>query len=73
MKNRKKYFMAHFVTDMYCRDDEYEMYLADSAEAVERDLQNHFGEHLIFCEVKKATWTQRRYYKKYSGFCTQIA
>ena len=72
MKNRKKYFMAHFVTDMYSGNDEYEMFIAENAEAVELELENLFGEHLIFCEVRKATWAQRRYYKKYSGFCVYV-
>ena len=65
MKIRKKYFVAHFVTDLY-RDDEYEMFYAESDEAVMSEIARTLGDHLIYCEVRKATWAERRYYKRYS-------
>ena len=63
MKTRKKYFVAEFVTDLY-HDDETEIFYAESAEAVEREVQNVLGEHLLVCVVRKATWTERRRMRK---------
>lgn len=64
MKNRKKYYMAEFVTDLYFGDDEAEMFYSESPEAVEREIKNALGEHLIAVVVRKATWAERRYYRK---------
>lgn len=63
MKNRKKYYVAEFVTDML-RDYESEMFYAESPEAVEREVREALGEHLLAVEVRKATWAERRYYRK---------
>lgn len=64
MKTRKKYFMAEFVTDLYFGDDEQEMFHAESAEAVEQEMREALGEHLLALSVRKATWKERRYYRK---------
>jgi hypothetical protein len=64
MKIRKKYFVAEFVTDLY-HDDESEMFLAESAEAVEREVRETLGNHLLACSVRKATWAERRRAKKH--------
>ena len=63
MKNRMKYFVAEFATDLY-HDDEAELFLADSAEAVEREIREVLGEHLLCCYVRKATWAERRMIRK---------
>jgi lipoate-protein ligase A len=63
MKTRKKYFMAHFVTNVYL-EDEYEMFYAESKEAVEREVRETLGEQLIAVEVRKATWAEKRHYRK---------
>lgn len=60
MNFNKRYYVAHFVTDLYSQDDEYEMFYADSKEAVEQEIQKVLGEHLLVCEVRKATWAERR-------------
>lgn len=64
MKTKKKYFVATFVTDLYFLDEETEMFYAESAEAVEREVREALGEHLLAVEVRKATWSERRYYRK---------
>ena len=64
MKNRKKYFIASFVTDLYSGDDEAEMFHAESAEAVEQEVRNVLGDHLLSVTVRKATWRERRRTKK---------
>lgn len=61
---KKKYFVAEFVTDMYFMDDEAEMFYAESPEAVEQEIKEVLGEHLISCYIRKATWAERRYYRK---------
>lgn len=61
----KKYFVAEFVTDLYFRDDEAEMFLAESAEAVEREVRETLGNHLLACSVRRATWAERRRAKKH--------
>ena len=63
MKTRKHYFVAEFVTDLY-HDDEAEMFYAESAEAVEREIKETLGEHLLAVVVRKATWAERRRAKK---------
>lgn len=63
MKNRKKYFVAEFATDLY-RDDEAELFLAESAEAVEREIREYLGKHLLCCYVRRATWAERRRAKR---------
>ncbi len=65
MKNRKKYWVAEFVTDLYFCDDEAEMFHAESAEAVEREIRESLGEHLLAVTVRKATWGERRKAKKH--------
>lgn len=65
MKIRKKYFVAEFVTDLYFGDDEAEMFYAENEEAVEREIKESLGEHLLAVSVRKATWKERRYVKKY--------
>ena len=64
MKNRKKYYVAEFVTDLYFQDDEAEMFHAESAAAVEQEVRNVLGDHLLAVTVRKATWRERRYAKK---------
>lgn len=64
MKIRKKYFIAEFVTDLYFGDDEAELFLAESAEAVEQDIRKTLGEHLLSCHVRKTTWAERRQIRK---------
>ena len=64
MFNRKKYWIAHFVTDCEFLDDEYEMFYAENPEAVIREIEEVLGENLIFCEIRKATWAERRRAKK---------
>lgn len=64
MKNRKKYYVAEFVTDLYFQYDEAEMFHAESAEAVEQEVRNTLGEHLLTLTVRKATWRERRRAKK---------
>jgi hypothetical protein len=64
MKLKKKYFVAHYVTDLCFCDDEYEMFYAESPEAVERELERTLGEHLLYCSVRKATWAERRRMRK---------
>lgn len=64
MKTRKKYFVADFVTDLYFLDDEAEMFYAESPEAVEKEVRNVLGEHLLALTVRKATWRERRRAKK---------
>lgn len=64
MKAKKmKYYVAEFVTDLY-RDDEAEMFHAESKEAVEREVKEALGEHLLALYIRKATWAERRYYRK---------
>ena len=63
MKIRKKYFIAEFATDLY-HDDEAELFLAESAEAVEREVREALGEHLLALYVRKPTWAERRKIKK---------
>jgi len=65
MKKRMKYFAVQFVTDLYLMDTEYELFCAESAESVERELKAQLGNHLLSYEIRKATWAQRRYAKKY--------
>ena len=65
MKNRKKYFVAEFITDMYFGDDESEMFHAESPEAVEREVREVLGDHLITLSVRKATWKERRHYRRH--------
>jgi hypothetical protein len=62
-KTMKKYYVAEFVTDLF-NDDEAEMFHAESAEAVEREVREALGEHLLALCVRKATWAERRYYRK---------
>ena len=64
MKNRKKYFIASFVTDLYFQDEEAEMFHAESAEAVEQEVRNVLGNHLLSLRIRKATWRERRRAKK---------
>ena len=66
MKNRKKYFVAHFVTDLFFQEDEIAMFEAENEAEVEKQLKLMFGEHLLACEMRKATWIERRYYRKYN-------
>ena len=61
---RQKLYVAHFVTDLHFIEDEYEMFLAESEDAVMREIMKVLGEHLIFCEVRKATWAERRAFKR---------
>lgn len=63
MKSRKKYYVAEFVTDMF-NDDESEMFYAESPEAVEREVRETLGEHLLAVVVRKATWAEKRHYRK---------
>ena len=63
MKNRKKYYVAEFVTDLF-HDDETEIFYAESEEAVEREIKETLGEHLLAVVVRKATWAERRRMKK---------
>lgn len=63
MKNRKHYYVADFVTDMYL-DDESEIFYAESPEAVEREVREVLGTHLLAVAVRKATWAERRRMKK---------
>lgn len=63
MKIRKKYFVAEFATDLY-HDDEAELFLAESAEAVEQEVRKTLGEHLLCCYVRKPTWAERRQIRK---------
>ena len=65
MKNRKKQFVAHIVTDSYFMEDEYDIIEAESVEDATQKLRDMLGEHLLACYVRKATWAERRYYKKY--------
>jgi hypothetical protein len=71
LKPRKKYFIAHFVTDLYYfRDDEYEVFYAESENAVHEELHKKFGHNLLACTVRKATWAERREFKKANiGIC----
>jgi hypothetical protein len=75
MKN-KKYFMAHyvaqFVPGMYTYEDEYEMFYAESKDAIKNYLAQILGTRLMLAEVKKATWAQKRYAKKYPISVTEI-
>lgn len=64
MKTRKKYFIAHFVTDLYFMDDEYEMFYAESPEAVEQEMRKDLGDHLLLCDVYRASWAERRRAKR---------
>lgn len=64
MKNRKKYWVAEFVTDCEFLDEETEMFYAESEEAVVKEITKTLGEHLLSCEVRKATWAERRRAKK---------
>ena len=61
---RMKYYVAEFVTDLYFRDDEDELFYAESEEAVMDELQKSLGQHLLAASVRKATWAERRYAKK---------
>lgn len=63
---RQKLYRAHFVTDLYFGDDEYEMFYANDPDEVMNFLKESLGEHLIFCEIRKATWKERRYFRKYN-------
>lgn len=63
MKNRKHYFVAEFATDLL-RDDETEIFYAPSVEAVEREIKETLGEHLLAVYVRKATWAERRRMRK---------
>lgn len=63
MRTRKKYYVAEFVTDLY-HDDEAEMFYAESAEAVEREIKETLGEHLLAVCVRKATCAERRKMRK---------
>lgn len=65
MKNRKKYYVAQFITDLFFQEDEIEMFEAENEAEVEKQLKDMFGEHLLACAIRKATWRERRYYKKY--------
>lgn len=65
MKNRKKFYVAHFVTDLFFQEDEYEMIEAESEEEAEKQLRLTLGEHLLACRIRKASWAEQRYYKKY--------
>ena len=60
MKNRKKCFIAEFVTDLCFGDVEQEIYYAENKKAVEEKLKETLGEHLLACEVRKATWAECR-------------
>lgn len=75
MKN-KKYFVAHyaanFIPGMYAYDDEYEIFYAESIDAIKNYLAQTLGTRLILAEVKKATWAQKRYAKKYPISVTVI-
>lgn len=64
MKTRKQYFVAEFVTDLYFQDDEAEMFYAESAEAVEKEVRDLLGNHVLALYVRKATWAERRKAKK---------
>ena len=64
MKIRKKYFVAEFVTDLCFLDEEAEMFYAESADAVMKEIVTALGEHLLTCNVRKATWAERRRAKK---------
>lgn len=64
MKNRKKYFVAHFITDLYFMDDEHEVFYAESKEAVEKEMREALGEHLLAVSIRKATWRERRMAKQ---------
>ena len=55
MKTRNHYFIAHFVTDLGFVDDEYEMFYAPTKAAVEQEIKNALNEHLLACEVRRAT------------------
>lgn len=61
---KQKLYVVNLVTDLYFYEDEYEMFCADSIEAVEREIQKTLGEHLIAYEIRKATWAERRRMKK---------
>jgi hypothetical protein len=71
MKNRKQYFVAEYILDFHFMEDEYSVFLADSEEAVLKYMDKHFGKHLIACYVRKATWAERRNYKKHP-LCTAV-
>lgn len=64
MKNRKKYFMAQFITDLCFGDDEHEVFYAESKEEVEKELRNSLGEHLRAVVVRPATFRERRMIKQ---------
>ena len=69
---KQKLYVAHFITDLHFGDDEYERFYAHSADEVENFLQESLGEHLIVCEVRKATWAERREHKKFLKFRLSI-
>ena len=72
MKNRKKYFVAEYVTDIALGDVEQEIFYADSKQVVVEEMRRFLGGHLLAIEVREATWTERREFKK-SNTCIEIA
>jgi hypothetical protein len=72
MRTRKKYFAVEFVTDIEFMDVEFEVFCAESAEAVEEELKRLLGKHLIAVNVRKAHWYERRYAKKYPFAVTTL-
>lgn len=59
MKNKRKYFVAHFVTDLYFYDVEEAIYHAENENAVREALKDRFGKNLQGCEVREMTWVER--------------
>jgi hypothetical protein len=70
MKTRKKFYVAEFVTDLYFCDDETQMFYAESKQAVEQELNELLGIHLLAYYIRKATRAEKKnYLRLHQGTC----
>ena len=73
MKTKLRYYVVDFITDYYFRDDERAIILAENEKEAEREIEKLFGEHLIVATVRKATFQEKHYAKKYKPHSTIIS
>jgi hypothetical protein len=63
MKAKKRYYMVEFETDVVEHYNK-EIFYADSALAVLIEMKEVLGIHLLDVHIRKATWAEKRYYRK---------
>lgn len=63
MKDKKRYYMVEFETDAVEQYNK-EMFYAENELAVLIEMMEVLGVHLLDVHIRRATWAEKRYYRK---------